>query len=93
MKYLKLAFIGSAFAAAAFLSGCAGYDTNYKGAGVSAEPSHNIVLGIVKTYPKSYRYVDSSNSLILRTDEIWGRRNFSGTDVSLFWDLVNICDY
>jgi len=92
MKYLKLALLGFTVATAAFLSGCVGHDTDYKGASVSAEASHNF-LGIVKTNPSSYRYVEPSDSLVLRTDELWCRRDFSGDNISLFWGLVNICDY
>lgn len=92
MKLLRTAIFFSATAAAALLSGCAGHDTDYTGASVAAEPSHNL-LGIVETNPKSYRYVEPSSTLILRTDELWGRRDFSGNNLTLFWGLINICDY
>lgn len=92
MKYLKLAVLSSVIAAAAFSSGCAGYDTDYKGPGVTAETSHNF-LGIVKTNPGSYRNVDLSTTLLIRTEDLWCRRDFSGDNISLFWGLININDY
>lgn len=92
MKYLKLAVLSSVIAAAAGLSGCAGHDTPYKGPGVSNEPSHNL-LGVITTYPSSYRFVNDTESLVIRTEDLWCRRDFSGDNVSLFWGLINICDY
>lgn len=92
MRHLKLAVLSSALAATALFVGCAGHDTDYKGPGVSAEASHNI-LGIVKTNPGSYRYVEESSSIVIRTEDLWCRRDFSGDNVSLFWGLININDY
>ncbi len=92
MKHLKLAVLSSTVAAAALLAGCAGHDTDYKGLGVSAEPSHNL-LGIIKTHPASYRHVENDGSIVIRTEDLWCRRDFSGDNVTLLWGLVNICDY
>lgn len=92
MKHLKLAVLSTFVAAAAGLAGCAGHDTDYKGPGVSAETSHNF-LGVVKTNPASYRYIDEPGTLVIRTEDLWCRRDFSGDNVSLLWGLVNICDY
>lgn len=92
MKYLKLAVLSSVVATTALFSGCVGHDTAYKGPGVTAEASHNF-LGIVKTNPGSYRYVDDAGSIVIRTEDLWCRRDFSGDNVSLFWGLVNINDY
>lgn len=92
MKYLKLAIIASVVAATASFSGCASYDTDYKGPGVALESSHN-VLGAITTNPDSYRYVEESGTLVVRTSDLWCRRDFSGDNVSLFWGLINVCDY
>ncbi|MBP3302220.1 MAG: hypothetical protein J6L64_03685 [Opitutales bacterium] len=92
MKYLKLAVLSSVVAATALFSGCAGHDTIHKGPGVTAEASHNF-LGIVKTNPGSYRYVDEAGSIVIRTEDLWCRRDFTGDNVSLLWGLVNINDY
>lgn len=92
MKYLKLAIIASVLAATASFTGCTGYDTDYKGPGVSVEPSHN-ALGIATTRPDSYRYVDPASTLIIRTEDLWCRRDYSGDNVSLLWGLINVCDY
>lgn len=89
MKYLTLAVLS---ATAVGLAGCAGHDTDYKGPGVTAEPSHNFI-GLVKTNPSSYRYVDETGSILLRTDELWCRRDFSGENITLLWGLVHITDY
>lgn len=88
----KISLIASAAALAFALSGCNAYDTDYHGSNVCAEPAHNF-LGIVKTNPNSYRYVDEASTIILDTDELWCRRDFSGSDTSLFWGLINIRDY
>lgn len=92
MKFLKLAVISSVVAATACFSGCAGYDTNHKGPGVVAESSHNL-LGAVKTNPSSYRHVNDSASIVIRTEDLWCRRDYSGDNVSLLWGLIQICDY
>lgn len=92
MKYFKPAILSSALVAATLLGGCAGYDTDDTGSGVVIEPSHNF-LGIVKTNPGSYRYVEDAGSIVIRTDELWCRRDFSGDNISLFWGLININDY
>lgn len=87
----KLSLIASALALVVF-TGCNGYDTDYHGTNVSAEASHNF-MGIVKTNPNSYRYVDEASTIVVDTDELWCRRDFSGSDTSLFWGLINIRDY
>lgn len=89
MKYLTLAVLS---AAVAVLAGCAGHDTAYKGPGVTAEPAHNLV-GAIKLNPSSYRYIDETGSVVLRTDELWCRRDFTGTNITLLWGLVHIADY
>lgn len=91
MKSLTLAVLSSALAALC-LSGCAGHDTDYKGPGVAAESSHNFI-GLVKTNPNSYRYVEDCGTIHIRTEDLWCRRDFSGNNLSLFWGLINISDY
>lgn len=92
MKYLKLAIIASVVVATASFSGCASYDTDYKGPSVSAESSHN-VLGAITTNPDSYRYQNESSTIVIRTGDLWCRRDFTGDNVSLLWGLINVCDY
>lgn len=92
MKILNIALMTSAATLALALTGCNGYDTDYHGDAVRAETSHN-VLGIVKTNPDSYRYIDDSSTVIVNTDDLWCRRDFSGSNTSLLWGLINICDY
>ncbi len=88
----KFSLIASAIALAFAFTGCNGYDTDYHGNNVNAEASHNF-MGIVKTNPGSYRYVNEAATIIIDTDELWCRRDFSGSDTSLFWGLINIRDY
>lgn len=88
----KISLIASAAALAFALAGCHSYDTDYHGTNVSAEASHNF-LGIVKTNPNSYRYLDETTSIVIDTDELWCRRDFGGSDTSLFWGLIHIRDY
>ncbi|MGN0835315.1 MAG: hypothetical protein ACI4QA_05765 [Candidatus Spyradosoma sp.] len=88
----KISLIASAAALALAFAGCHAYDTDYHGSNVSAEASHNF-LGIVKTNPDSYRYLDEASTIVINTDDLWCRRDFSGSDTSLFWGLINIRDY
>lgn len=89
----KISLIASAITLAFALSGCHAYDTDYEpGPNISAEASHNF-MGIVKTNPNSYRYVDEASTIVINTDELWCQRDFSGSDTSLFWGLINIRDY
>lgn len=88
----KISLIASAITLAFALSGCYAYDTDYHGTNVSAETAHNF-MGIVKTNPNSYRYVDEASTIVINTDELWCQRDFSGSDTSLFWGLINIRDY
>ncbi len=93
MKIRKLSLLVSLAVASAFaMTGCNGYDTDYHGDSVRAEDSHNF-LGIVKTAPNSYGYVDDSASIILDTESLWCRRDFSGAKVTLFWGAISVRDY
>ena len=88
----KIAIILSALALPAFFAGCQAYDTNHHGKSVRAEASHN-VAGIIKTNPDSYRHVTQEATILLNTDDLWCRRDFTGDNISLFWGAINICDY
>jgi hypothetical protein len=89
MTLRKLAL--TSFAASALtLAGCA-YDTDHHGASAQIEPSHNI-LGIVKTSPGSYIRNDN-DAFTLSSDEIWGRRDFSGDNVTFLWGALSLSDY
>ncbi len=92
MKSLKFSFAAAALAAVFALSGCNGFDTDYKGDSVRAETEHNF-LGIIKTTSGSYGYVDEASTIMLNTDELWCRRDFTGAKVTLFWGAITICDY
>ena len=92
MNIRNITLIASAAALATVFTGCHGYDTDYHGNAVRAEAAHN-VMGIVKTNPDSYRYVDEAESIVLDTNELWCRRDYSGQNISLFWGLISIRDY
>ncbi|MDR1496820.1 MAG: hypothetical protein LBS59_00180 [Puniceicoccales bacterium] len=89
MKHTRSFFL---FFAVAALSGCGQpYDTDHYGNAVGVEPSHNF-LGVVKTYPGSYRPVETV-TVPLHSNEVSARRDFSGTNVSLFWGAITFADY
>ncbi|MCD8284034.1 MAG: hypothetical protein LUD39_06740 [Opitutae bacterium] len=93
MKISKLSLVApfaAAFALAA--TGCNGWDTDYHGESVRAEHAHN-VLGIIDVSPGSYGYIDDSQTVVLDTDSLWCRRDFSGAKILLFWGAISIRDY
>jgi hypothetical protein len=88
-SFLLLALAGAATAA---FSGCGQpYDTDHYGRSAQVEPSHNF-LGIVKTAPGSYAPV-ALTTIPLHSNEVSARRDFSGTNVSLFWGAITFADY
>lgn len=87
---LRTLALSSLAASALVFSGCSAYDTDNYGSSVQIEPSHNF-LGIVKTSPGSY--IPTGNALVLSTDELMARRDFSGNNVELFWGALTITDY
>lgn len=86
MKLHTLALAAATLA----LAGCA-YDTEHHGSSVQIEPSHNF-LGIVKTSPGSYVPTNEATCTV-STTELWGRRDFSGNNVTFLWGAIAITDY
>ncbi len=81
----------ASFAASALaLAGCA-YDTSHYGSSAQIEPSHNF-LGLVQTSPGSYINNDAA-VITLSTDQLWGRRDVTGDNVSFLWGAVTLTDY
>lgn len=70
-------------------SGCGG-DRSY--AQSSMVPKTRNFLGIVKTTENSYDPV-SPTTLDVRTDQLSGRKNYSGRKLELFWGLITVADY
>ena len=54
--------------------------------------AHSLPLLAFGGFEGSFKLFDTE-SLVIRTEDLWCRRDFSGDNVSLFWGLINICDY
>ena len=89
-KLLSLSLFVSAGTAAMLLQGCGqAYDTTEYGPSAQIEPAHNLLFGIVKTSPGSFIPVTPGTT----STEYGAIRDFSGTQVSLFWGLITFTDY
>ena len=55
-------------------------------------PAEANVLGIIKYESASYDHT-GPNTFALSTDELFPRKNFSGTKTTFLWGLVTLKDY
>ncbi|MDR2512763.1 MAG: hypothetical protein LBD01_03065 [Puniceicoccales bacterium] len=92
-KLFSLSLFAVAGTVGMLLQGCGqAYDTAEYGPSAQVEPAHNLFFGIVKTSPNSYRPV-SQVTIHTPSTDYGASRDFSGTEVSLFWGLITFTDY
>lgn len=72
-------------ASASLFSGC-------KSNHVQMGPQGSNLLGIVKVEKAVYTPT-SPTTVVVQTDEIYDRRDFSGDKVTLLWGLITLKDY
>ena len=92
----KFALLAIIAATAAMSSGCSVMPTARK---ILGKPLN--VAGIVERYPsgehpwKPFQTFNPvpAGTLQTRTDELWYRRNFSGTETKVLWGLFTLTDY
>jgi hypothetical protein len=86
MRCKILALLGVA-ASALFLTGCP------RDAGqAQLAPEDTNVLGIYTNTPESYEASEPTTFLV-KTDELYTRKNFSGDKRTYLWGLVTVEDY
>ncbi len=66
--------------------------TGCDGGKASMAPEETNVLGLYKNVQESYSHT-SPTSFIIKSDELYTRKNFSGDKTTLLWGLVTIEDY
>jgi hypothetical protein len=82
---IKILALLSLLTAALVFTGC-------DGGTAQMAPREANLLGIVKIDAESYKPT-GPNTFAVSTDELYSRKNFDGTNVSLFWGLITLKDY
>ncbi len=90
MKFMKLPTLVLALLAI-FAIGCSSAPKGTKQTSSSASKNSNF-LGIVSVRPNSFQAVEPASARV-STSDIGDRRDFSGTQTSLFWGLISVEDY
>ncbi|TVP76696.1 MAG: hypothetical protein EA353_11680 [Puniceicoccaceae bacterium] len=83
--YQKLLLILSISISGLVLAGC-------DGGTAQMAPNEAHLLGIAKVEKDSYQ-ATSPATFAVSTDELYSRKNFTGTKTTLLWGLVTLKDY